>query len=329
MDPRPGIYGWIHGSRSNGVTFHRVREPLRACLAADVAPATWGNVLDDDILAQHDTVVVQMLHDERGSEAWGKLAGAGHHRLVLDVDDAMWRPDWTPFRNAYDAAALERLYRNVMLSHVVTTPNPVIAEHLSKVNPNVWVVPNTVPAWVLDIDRSTVDPKTIGYQGSPSHSTDWTVPVRNAVARFVVESGWSITFAGTGDVPEGWPAGTVATPWQDAGSAAYYTGLRFAVGIGPLKPTYFNTCKSGLRAVEYSALGIVPVLPDVDIYRPYVTDGIDGRLVATHQTLRRVLHEVADDAEWTERAGRLARARAATHTTEHNLGRWVEAWSSQ
>lgn len=329
----PAVYGWVHQDSHNGVIFHRVREPLRAVRDLGYVHTFTGPALSNDVLEQCDTVVVQMLHDEQASRGWQELAAAGTHRLVIDVDDAMWAPDWTVFREHYTEAAVNRLLANVTVAQVVTTPNPVIAEYLARHNPNTWVVPNTVPAWVPDLGIARGIPQghpTVGYQGSPSHLRDWTTSIRRGLARFSAETGWSVLFAGAGEVPDGWSADrTHATPWRMAGSPEYYSGLSMHVGVGPLRETYFNRCKSGLRAVEYAACGIVAVLPDVEIYRPFVRDGETGRLVKPHETLRGVLNELAETPSTLEMMSKAAREAARDWTTEAQAERWIMAWVSR
>src|ERR1041385_606051 len=134
----PGVYAWSHGT--GGVHFHRMAEPIRGARLHGIHADT-GNLLSDAILSQFDTVVVHMLHDRAASGAWEKLAAYDRTRMVFDCDDAMWAPDWQPFRNAYDKSALDRLFRNVQIAHVITTPSEQIAEYLSRFNPNVHVVP--------------------------------------------------------------------------------------------------------------------------------------------------------------------------------------------
>lgn len=99
------------------------------------------------------------------------------------------------------------------------------------------------------------------------------------------------------------------------------------IGIGPLRDTRFNRAKSSLRAIEYAALGIVAVLPDLPIYHGWVEDGVTGRLITPSRTLAGVLHEIADPYTRRQMAS-AARARAAGWTTEANIGRWLEAWHS-
>jgi glycosyltransferase involved in cell wall biosynthesis len=324
---RMGVYAWSPGK--GGVHHHRIAEPLRVLAQLGVNVGT-GVELTDDITDRCDTILVHTLHDEQSSAAWRQLERMDNHRLVLDVDDWMWAPDWKVFKDNYPPDVLDRLFDNIRRAHVVTTPSPVIAEFLVSWNPNVWVVPNTVPEWLLDHPMPERDGPTIGYQGSDSHILDWTQPVRQQLARFLRDHpGWTVHSYGSmhpGDL--GRYATVKHTPWS--GSVAdYYRSVSMDIGIGPLRDTPFNRAKSSLRAVEYAALGVVAVLPDLPPYRGWVQDGVTGRLIRSGQTMRGVLAQLAADWPAVEEMSVNARERAMDWTTEACIGKWVEAWNSQ
>lgn len=318
-----GVYAWSHGT--GGVHFHRLAEPIRG-IRLHGYPAATGNRLTDAIQDEYETIIVHMLHDPDASEAWEKLAAYQRNRMVFDCDDAMWDPDWRPFRNAYGKGALDRLLRNVMLAHVVTTPSERIAEYLGRFNPNVYVVPNTVPESLLH-RRPRARPRPIvGYQGSPSHVTDVTPEFEFAVSRFMREfPDW--LFKVWGGDPQMRNARTIVVPWQRS-LAEYYKTLSMDIGLGPLRNSYFNSCKSSLRAVEYMALGIVPVLSDLQPYRGWVEHGVNGILVPTGGSWYEPLEFLASAPEVRRAMGAAARLAAASWTTEANVWRWAEAWSS-
>jgi hypothetical protein len=323
---RVGVYGWSPGS--GGVHHHRIAEPIRV-LAESGCVATTGVQLDDAVLSTVDTVLVHTLHDERNSYAWELLAKSDTHRLVLDVDDWMWSPDWKPFKDHYTPEVLGRLYRNVELAHVVTTPSEVIAEYLARYSDNVHVVPNTVPAWLTTWTMPDRPAPTVGYQGSSSHVRDWPTSQQRQLGRFLAaHPQWHVHLYGQFDAVDGPPDRTRITPWQGSVDA-YYRSISMDIGIGPLANTAFNRAKSSLRAVEYAALGIVAVLPNLPPYRGWVTDGVTGRLVHGHQTLSGVLADVAADPEHLADMSARARERALQWTTEAAIWKWVQAWASR
>jgi len=330
--PEPGIYGWSPGT--GGVHWYRMAEPLRAAGLAGIRTDS-GVRLDDELAERFDTVLVHMIHDERSSEAWEKLATNGQHRMVFDIDDVMWDPDWEPFARHYTPERIARIWRNIQLAHVVTTPSVVIAETVARVNPNVYVCPNTVPEWLLSWSMP-VRPGSafgarhvIGYQGSPSHTTDFPPKlVRNLVRVIRRSRGWSLHFWGAApEVTELIPGRVGMTPWADS-VPDYYRSLSMDIGIGPLAATTFNAGKSALRVVEYAALGIPAVVSSGPPYDGWVSHGLSGFLVAPGESWFDPLIELVARPELREQMGTYARELAAAWTTEAGIGAWLAAWNS-
>lgn len=53
----------------------------------------------------------------------------------------------------------------------------------------------------------------------------------------------------------------------------------FDIGLSPLRENAFNRCKSEIKFLDYSALGLVPVVSDLEPYRDVVSNGLNGYLV--------------------------------------------------
>jgi hypothetical protein len=322
---RAGLYAWVPSSA--GPNYFRVAEPVRAYTELG-GRAAIGPMLDNEILNRCDTVLAHTIHDERNSEAWQELVRGQSHRLVLDIDDLMWDADWAPFRKHYTADTLDRLAANILGAHVVTTTTAYLAQRITDWtgHRNVHVLPNTVPAWLLSHDMPARDGQAIGWQGSPSHEHDFTSSLGTQLAKFLRDHPrWSVVFYGA-DMDFGHPRIT-STPWLKS-VEEYWRTVSVDVGIGPLRDTRFNRAKSALRAVEYAALGIVAVLPDVPTYRGWIDDGVTGLLVRSYQTVRGVLNELADSPAWLGLMAKNARTAAAGWTTEANIGQWVTAWNT-
>jgi glycosyltransferase involved in cell wall biosynthesis len=325
------VYGWSTGT--GGVHYYRMAEPLRV-LRIHGIEANAGVQLDDEIAERHDTILVHCLHDEPNSEAWEKLAKNGQHRMVIDVDDAMWAPDYEPFKRHYTPRVLDRLYRNVEIAHVVTTPNHLIAEWLSKYNGNVHVVPNTVPEYLtkqaMRSQGAARQQPILGYTGSASHDPDITQEWLDAIARFLrYHPTWQWHLWGKKpEELEGWPKDRVKTkPWQDS-VRAYHRSLKMEISVNPLKNSLFTASKSGLRAIECAALGIVLVTSNSESMRPWVEDSVTGYLMDPTDDWYQVLHLLAEDHALRRRMQWQARDRAAAWTTEANIHNWVDAWNS-
>lgn len=339
MTERFGVHGWSTGK--GGVPYFRLSEPLRV-IASRGVHISYGPQLDDEILSKVDTVVADKLWHPAASVGWQQLAKLGTHRLVIDCDDWVWGPDWKPMQEAWHPEALGQLFRNVQVAHVVTTTTPQIAEYLAKLNRNVWIVPNTVPERILADDNRfddavSAEAPSIVYEGSPSHTRDWSNSSAGKHLYWFLREhpDWMVNWFGS--IPEGLPEafpGRIALHGWRSEVDDHFAALAAAtvpgdVMIGPLRDTPFNRAKSGLRAQVASALGIIPVLPDMPNYRPFVQDGVTGRLIRSGQTMRRVLAEVAKEPSWRTAAAAAARTAAKAWTTENAIGAWIEAWNSR
>jgi hypothetical protein len=101
------------------------------------------------------------------------------------------------------------------------------------------------------------------------------------------------------------------------------------IGIAPLADTRFNDCKSWLKPLEMSALGIPWVASPSVEYLRLIGRGHDGDIGAVAGTSRRwhkELNRLVTSKELRlERAGR-ARAVAETLRIRNNAWRWLEAW---
>lgn len=339
--PDTGVWGWSTGS--GGTHFHRVFEPLRVAAEHGIRTG-WGNFIHDDQLQQYDTILGYELNQPHASEGWQRLAEKGQHRLIFDIDDAMWAPDWPGFQAYYTPEVIERLYQNARVAHVVTCGSPRVAEHMAQFNTNVHLVPYTMPAWVLDIEPPfrVGERRVIGFAGSPSHDTDFADGrLPKAMLQFAERHpGWDWHFWGRHtrcpDCGDGWPVGTVFHPWED-GREKYYASLVMDINIAPLKPTEFNRAKAALRFMENAALGICSVLQNLDPYDGYANHGVNAFLVSTPELKGRkagfngwiaAMDIVARSPYERAAIGAQARRDARRWTTEANIGRWLDAWNS-
>jgi glycosyltransferase involved in cell wall biosynthesis len=336
VNPDSGIYAWAGGA--GGCNYFRQLEPLRVLIDQGVN-GMWGPLLTNDELQRFDTIQVHQLNEPRASVAWQKLARHGAHRLIIDVDDDVWNPDFLALKLGFTAERLSTLESNLRVAHVVTTPSPVLAEKLLDFNRNVWVVPNTVPAWLLDhrpVRNRThrrgypLSQRYIGWQGSDHHRLSMTPLVLVQLRDFMRNhQGWSWRIYGPHRVEwEGNQDRIEYTPWQQDVDS-YYRSVAIDVGIGPLQRTPFTAAKSSLRAIEYAAMGVPAVLSDEPPYRGWVTPDT-GFLIDPDRRYGwfEALDLLARNPDLAKKMGRAARERARMWTTEAAITAWVEAWNS-
>jgi glycosyltransferase involved in cell wall biosynthesis len=319
---------------SGGCHWYRIREPLRG-LAGLGHTTEFGELFDESIVRRHDTILTHILHGERETEAWGYLADGGQHRLVYDIDDNLWRyTEGTEHQKYWNPERIAQVEGNIRRAHLVTTPSPVIADLVRfklGLNDNVAVLPNTVPEWLLKERRTQPLAFTVGYQGAPQrlHQSDLD-EIQVELFHFMSKCPEArLRFFGQPKSLEG--AGPFAdrveyVPWNPD-VPAYYRSLHgMTVGIGPLRRSEYTEAKSGIRAVEFAALGIPGVFSSSAPYNPFVKHRETGYLVSSISDWRKYLIKLCRSPDQVERMSKRARQWAMSWTTEENAILWEKAY---
>lgn len=180
------------------------------------------------------------------------------------------------------------------------------------------------PNCILDgsiVERNDFGAPTIGWAGSMFHQQDFppeTVEqfarIRDAFpgARWVSIGhnyfGWGSTF--------GW--GPIS---------AYHERLRFVdIGLAPIQHTEFNKSKSWIKALDYMAHGVIPVVERWGQYPELVNDGMTGIVVDDEvenpwvEGLQYLLD--LDRTEWAS-----LRSHAYDTAREYQIGNQVHHWA--
>jgi hypothetical protein len=280
--------------------------------------------------------VCYQISQPAASQRWQELAKRGDTRLIFDIDDAMWAPDWAPFQRYYTPEVVDRMMRNAYVAHVVTTSSYVIAEHMAKINPNVHFVPYTMPAYLLDIvpTKHPTGARRMGFGGSASHDEDFGDYEKSYMLKFLADNrGWDWHFIGKAKHEiAGWPKHRAhAHAWTDHRQTYYRNVATMDAMMAPLRPTLFNRCKSALRFLEDSALGVATIAEYLDPYFGYLSHNVNGFYVGGPDGFPdwpTALAEVARSTVDRVRCAATARQDAAAWTTEAQIQRWTDAFNS-
>lgn len=242
--------------------------------------------------------------------AWIERRLAAREPLVFDFDDAIYLRDasaanarWRALKPAGKAEELCRLATHV------TVGSAFLAEFARAHARAVTVVPSTIDTALYPLRPRPSNPRpVVGWTGS--HTT-WPhlLTVQPALLRLRREIDFELRVVG---------AGAVSVPGLDVRSVEWRAeteadDLRpMDVGLMPLPDDEWSRGKCGMKALQYMALGIPPVVSPVGANREIVRDGVDG-------------FHARDQDEWVERTLRLLRdeplrqemgARARDHVEE-------------
>jgi len=164
---------------------------------------------------------------------------------------------------------------------VVSTP--ALAERLRAYNPRVQVLPNLVDYTLFE--RRPPDngrQVNIGVVGTSARDGDFAI-LDEALRVICQEYGKRIRVKFIGAMPPGWAGhpNAEAVPFTpDYGAyAARMKGLDLDIGLAPLAENAFNACKSPIKWLEFSALGMAGIYSHVPAYKDVIEQGKTGLLV--------------------------------------------------
>lgn len=282
-----------------------------------------------------DVIVGMRVCNEGATQTWRKLADAGQAKLVFELDDDLWHIDPSNKQAAdfYTPDRLDRLTANVRVADIVTVSTEPLADVVSQWNDNVHVVPNQIPAWLLEHERPKVEGRTvIGWRGGASHSRDFG-ELAQPLRRFLQHPAnrGRVEFHCMGmDYTD-----RVATPhamvrhtdWLPV-TQDFLRAIDFDVALVPLRDSVFNESKSELALLEMSALGIPSIVSDAGPYSRAYDDLGAPVILAENTSWTSSLQGLVDDDLERVQMGKLAREWAADRTVEGNVHRWVEAYEA-
>ena len=333
----PRIFGWA--ADMSGCGYYRVGLPLHILSQAGKAQAAAGVMLNppwagfdevpdvEEAFEHIDVLVGQRVCNEGASKTWQMACRVPHLTTVFEIDDDLFQidPANRAAHNFYgDPTVIGRLYNNIESASVVTCSTEPLARLLRGINPNVVVVPNRIDAGMLQLPSRDGSEFAVGWAGSGSHYGDFEI-AGGGVANFLNRNP-KVRFHTIGvDLMSQRvvrPEQVKATGWvHDIWD--YYRTLTFSVGIAPLAHTRFNNSKSHIKALEYMALGIVPIVADELPYRDLVVHGVNGYIAKTATDWERYLRTLSTNPKLRSKMANAGRETAALYTIQNDHDDWL------
>jgi glycosyltransferase involved in cell wall biosynthesis len=282
-----------------------------------------------------DVMVGQRVNAYEGLGLWRRW-NTPWRRTVYENDDDVFNithENVGAYESYKEGSELrEAVKRYCDTAALITVSTPHLGDLHREMSPGVpvEVLPNYIPAFVLDLPRDEKPRPRIGWMGGSSHVRDLE-EAAGSVRRFMQRHGdWDMYVAGADyrrsfRVPKD---RLFYVPWLHVSNdpRLFYRMIDYDIGICPLLDTQFARSKSAIKALEYSARGIPVIASDVEPYRRFIHDGVDGFLVKTpHEWLNR-LETLANDEDLRLMMGAAAKENARKHTIEEHWPEWVNAY---
>ncbi len=324
------IFSW--SADNSGCGWYRMQMPSDE-LSRRGHETLVGMQMPDEWLDTADVLIGQRVCMYDPSIRWQRVAQHPKRPLmVFELDDDLWQvPPSSEESHAFfsQPGVGQNLRTNIRLADLVTVSTEPLADLVRKINPNVTVIPNFIPAGVLDLaGPERVDDRfVVGWAGSSTHAMDWDEAAPQ-LARWFKRNPAAVYHAIGGTFPSQrkFPRDRLrVTGWVD-GIWDYYEALgAFDIALAPLHPHVFNQSKSWLKALEAAARGLPIVASDVGPYPQFVRHGETGLLVTRPHEWSRALTDLVLDASMRTEMSTAARHLAAQHTIEGNGHLWEDA----
>lgn len=273
------------------MAYLRLTAPFRQAGVRLINGIQDGRVVSE-LVREGDIVIVQREFPKR-FDAYLEVVEAARREgkpLVFELDDLLFfLPEDHPDRlDRSFAAALSPMLQALLEADLVAVSTPELRDVLVDYNANVVVLPNYLDdsLWSLRPPGTSQGALTIGYMGTYSHRPDleYVAPV---LARLAERYPQRVRFHFWGPQPPTSLRSLPQVEWTPFIShsyeefAVYFQTQSADIFIAPLVDNLFNRCKSALKFLEYSALGVPGVYSRIAPYERVVEHGRNGLLAST------------------------------------------------
>ena len=224
--------------------------------------------------------------------------------LILDFDDAIYLAD-TSSANAWSRVLKSNRKTEMIcrLARHVTVGNEFLAQFARQHALAVTVIPTT-------IDTNVYKPRprpenvrpVVGWSGSTT-TLRYLATLGPALERLSQRQDFELQLIGGRLHLDGIP--THCKPWRPETEVEDLRG--FDVGLMPLCDDEWSQGKCGLKALQYMALGIPPVVSPVGVNATIVRDGFNGLYARTEEEWVDRIGLLLTDGSLRRRLGREAR----------------------
>jgi hypothetical protein len=246
---------------NEGSGFWRMMIPLGELNAHGHKGYVSTNAINDEELWNADTVILKNVVDMMGMASCQAMRETNKLKIVIDVDDDLFVGKDHPYKKKHDAIDSTFIFtQTIKIADTITTTTEYLAEKLRKLNKNVFVCPNCYdPIWFKVKQRTHDGPLRIGWLGGATHEGDLKM-VAPVLKRLREKYPVQIVTRGDYRVKEWWGQDVEVFPTVPI---KYYpealASMAIDIGICPLEENEFNKCKSPIKAMEFSLLGIPAV----------------------------------------------------------------------
>lgn len=292
--------------------------------ALGVLRGYWDRLLLLARLRAYDGVYVFLYVTPLGSSLFERIYRLLARRLVYDIDDLVFLGHSSPANRAASVLRGRGKYHFLMAAadHVITC-TPYLDAYVRRFNTETTDISSTIRTddYVPSNAYSNGSTPVLGWSGS--HTTaSYLRLITGALRRLRARRKFHLLAIG---VPRDFTLEGLAVealPWNMPTEVRDLQ--RIDIGLYPLPDEEWVLGKSGLKALQYMALGIPTVATDIGTNPRVIEDGRSGFLVRSEDEWVDVLERLIADPELRRRTGAEARRRVERlFSVEANKDRYL------
>jgi glycosyltransferase involved in cell wall biosynthesis/SAM-dependent methyltransferase len=263
-------------------------------------------------------------------------------RLVFDLDDdLLFLPSHHPEHELYDEFRPVGL-RLAAEADEFWASTRSLADRFVGIAQRISVMPNQLDDRIWSAhdedDSHPRRPVRFLYMGTPTHRPDFDQLIKPALSQLKREFGESFELDLIGVANEAAPGGEWNIPRRSAEIGNSYPAFvrwlqslgGYDVGLAPLLDVVFNRCKSDIKWLEYSAMGLATIAANLPAYNESIEHERTGLLAAAdangfREAMRRLIVDSELRRSLKRNASRLVEEKLrSAPTQEPRLERLVE-----
>lgn len=329
------VVGWTLNPKASSSAFYRMAQPLQALKARGHRTFWCDSISRIPEEFSGSAIIGQYIAGDARSEAWKAIAERGDNALIYEIDDDILHIDphtHGPGHSFFGRSDIQDdIIANIRVSNLVITSTEPLRDLYSRWNPNTITIPNYIAASARNRRRQHHE-MSVGWAGSYTHARDLKdegTGVRtffqahpNVELTMLTDEAFAQTFA------HHLGARKVKTRDWTHSIAEHYNNLDFDIGLCPLTRTRFNAGKSAIKALEYSARGIIPIASPTPAYRQFIDHAVNGIICPRPGNWDHALTTLRNEPQMRQALATAAYEHTADWTIEANAYRYEEAIAS-
>jgi glycosyltransferase involved in cell wall biosynthesis len=263
-------------------------------------------------LKKYDVIYVHLWVTPFGPPVFEWLLTKIHKKIIYDIDDLVYLKANKSKSNqliSFIKGRQKPIFLMKMANHVITC-TPHLDEFVRKYNLNTTDISSTINTDTYQVVKNYKNDHTLVLGWSGSHSTSkYLYLLKDVLIELNQDYPFKLMVMGDANFNiEGLDVEALA--WRE--EIEISTLQRFDIGLYPLPDEQWVLGKSGLKALQYMALGLPVVATAIGANYRVITDNETGFLVNTEEEWLIALKQLIENEKLRESFGTKGRAKVET-----------------